>query len=265
MKLGLGCEVVKIVFFDIDGTLLDHDKKLPSSTKKAIEQLQNNGIYVAISTGRAPFMFTELRKELGIETFVSFNGQYVVFENEVIYKHPLALDEVRALHKAANENESTPLIFLNEKTMKSSVKHSERIVEAMGSLKFTHPEQDEHFYEDHQIYQALLFTTGEEQKWYENKYDSFRFIRWHKYSVDVLPKGGSKAGGIKTLMEKVGFKLEDVYAFGDGLNDIEMLETVGHGIAMGNALDEVKGFADYVTTGVDQDGIYNGLRYYKLI
>ena len=56
---------MKIVFFDIDGTLLDHDKKLPNSTRVAIKQLQENGVFVAIATGRAPFMFESLRKELG--------------------------------------------------------------------------------------------------------------------------------------------------------------------------------------------------------
>ena len=80
---------MKIVFFDIDGTLLDHEKKLPASTKEAIKQLQDSGVFVAIATGRAPFMFESLREELGIDTFVSFNGQYVVFEGKVVYKNPL--------------------------------------------------------------------------------------------------------------------------------------------------------------------------------
>ena len=75
-----------------------------------------------------------------------------------------------------------------------------------------------------------------------------------------MPKGGSKAEGIKKLIEKLGFKMENVYAFGDGLNDIEMLQTVGTGIAMGNALDIVKEYADLVTTNVEDDGIVNGLK-----
>jgi HAD superfamily hydrolase (TIGR01484 family) len=91
------------------------------------------------------------------------------------------------------------------------------------------------FYEDNEIYQALLFCSEDEEGNYVGKYDDFHFIRWHEYSTDVLPFGGSKAEGIKILMEKVGFALEDVYAFGDGLNDIEMLKVAGYGVAMGNA------------------------------
>src|SRR4051794_29643049 len=103
---------MKIVFFDIDGTLLDHDKKLPTSTKAAVKQLQENGVFVAIATGRSPFMFEPIRKELDIDTFVSFNGQYVVFENEVVYRNPLKRMEIKKLHEAADRNQ-TPLVFMN--------------------------------------------------------------------------------------------------------------------------------------------------------
>jgi Cof subfamily protein (haloacid dehalogenase superfamily) len=263
--LRLGCDFVKIVFFDIDGTLLDHEKKLPASTKEAIKKLQDSGIFVAIATGRAPFMFEDLRHELDIDSYVSFNGQYVVFQNKAIYKNPLSLDQLKELHHFADESNNTPVIFLNEKTMKSSVSHHERIEEAMGSLKFAPPVKDLQFYLENDIYQALLFSTAEEQELFEGRYESFRYIRWHEYSVDVLPIGGSKAEGIRTLIEKAGFLLDDVYAFGDGLNDIEMLDAVGHGIAMGNASDEVKKYADYVTADVGEDGIYKGLKHFKLI
>lgn len=256
---------MKIVFFDIDGTLLDHEKKLPGSTKAAIKKLQENGIYVAIATGRAPFMFEPIRKELDIDTYVSFNGQYVVFENEVVYRNPLKKSEIKKLHETAEKYNQTPLVFMNESTMKSSVSNSQRVTKALGSLKFTHPDVMTNFYEDHDIYQSLLFCTEEEEELFFHQSDQFRFIRWHRYSTDVLPRGGSKAEGIKTLMEHVGFRLEDVYAFGDGLNDIEMLQTVGHGVAMGNASDKVKKHADYVTKDVSDEGIFYGLKELQLI
>ena len=255
---------VKIVFFDIDGTLLDHEKNLPASTKKAVKQLQDSGVFVAIATGRAPFMFKDLREELGIDTFVSFNGQYVVFEGNVIYKNPLNKDEITRLHGAAEKNE-VPIVFMNEETMLSSVPHHGRIEEALSTLKFQHPEYQPDFYERNDIYQALLFCSEDEEGDFVGKYDKFNFIRWHPYSTDVLPFGGSKAEGIKILMEKVGFGLEEVYAFGDGLNDIEMLKAVGYGVAMGNAGQLVKQEADFVTKDVDNDGILHGLKELELI
>lgn len=257
----------KIVFFDIDGTLLDHEKTLPTSTKAAIKQLQENGVYVAIATGRAPFMFESLREELDIESFVSFNGQYVVFENEVIYKNPLSFHELERLHEMSIKNEEASLVFMNEKTMKANVSHSDRIEEALGTLRFPHPERQDDFYHDKEIYQTLVFCTTEEEEALitTGKFDKFKFIRWHDLSIDVLPFGGSKAEGIKKFVEKAGFDMKNVYAFGDGLNDIEMLEAVGHGIAMGNALNEVKIHADYVTKDVSEEGILYGLRQVGLI
>jgi len=254
----------KIVFFDIDGTLLDHEKKLPESTKKAIHLLQENDVFVAIATGRAPFMFEGLREELGIDSYVSFNGQFVVFENEVIYESSLNEEELKKLFEHAKTNEH-PLVFMNEKTMKASVKHHSYIEESLGSLNFPHPEDDDSFYINRKMYQSLLFCENQHEKLYFSNYPQFEFIRWHPYSVDVLPKGGSKAEGIKKMIDRLGFALKDVYAFGDGLNDLEMLKAVGTGVAMGNGVPEAKKLANLITSDVSNDGIWNGLKELQLI
>lgn len=254
------------MFFDIDGTLFNRNKKLPESAKKALEQLKKNGVFVAIATGRAPFMFKDLRAELDIDSFVSFNGQYVVFENEVIYKNPLQIFELERL-SAFSEKKSHPIVFMDENTMKSTVSdHHPMIMKSLvESLKFPFPEEDRAFYKGREIYQALVFSEEKEDKEYLENFSSFRFIRWHECSTDVLPAGGSKAEGIKIMIERLGFQMKDVYAFGDGLNDIEMLKTVGTGIAMGNAKEIVKKAADMTTSSVDEDGIWNGLKKLELI
>lgn len=250
--------VKKVVFFDIDGTLLDHEKEVPTSTKESIEELQDNGTYTAIATGRAPFMYPLLRQELSIESFVSFNGQYVVFEGEEIYTNPLDKEELTRLVNVSGQK-NHPLVYMTHERMLASEDNHSYIKESMGSLKFDYPEVDPTFYEGRDILQTLLFCTEEEDEFYRAEFPEFHFIRWHPLALDVLPKGGSKAEGIKKFIEKAGFEMENVYAFGDALNDLEMLETVGTGIAMGNASDYVKSFANHVTTPVDQDGIKNGL------
>ncbi|WNS77006.1 Cof-type HAD-IIB family hydrolase [Bacillus sp. DTU_2020_1000418_1_SI_GHA_SEK_038] len=254
----------KIVFFDIDGTLLDSDKQLPKSTKHALEQLKDNGVFVAIATGRAPFMFDRLRKELDIDSFVSFNGQYVVFENEVIFKNGLPSAELEKLVTYSSERGHS-LVFLDEKEMKSSELDNRLIEESIGSLKFPYPEKDIEFYKNKEIYQALVFSEEKEDAAYERDFPNFRFIRWHQFSTDVLPAGGSKAEGIKLMISRLGIEMKNVYAFGDGLNDKEMLQSVGTGIAMGNALDEVKLAADVTTTSVNNNGIWDGLKKVGLI
>lgn len=254
----------KIVFFDIDGTLLDHEKNIPGSTKQALIELKNNGVFVAIATGRAPFMFEDIRKELEIDSFVSFNGQYVVFENEVIYENPLDPLALEKFLNVTREN-NHPLVFMTEKTMKASVKHHSFIEESLKTMKITHPEEDAHFYKNRNIYQSLLFCQGQEEQFYASDFPNFGFIRWHPASVDVLPIGGSKAEGIKKMIERLGFELKDVYAFGDGLNDVEMLKAVGTGVAMGNGVLEAKNHANFITSDVDDNGIWNGLKKLKLI
>ncbi|MEH7156134.1 Cof-type HAD-IIB family hydrolase [Neobacillus drentensis] len=254
----------KIVFFDIDGTLLDHEKKLPESTKKAINLLKENDVFVAIATGRAPFMFEGLRELLGIDSYVSFNGQYVVFEDQVIYENPLDEAELKKIYLHSKTN-GHPLVFMNEKTMKSSVEHHPFIEKSMGSLNFPHPGKDDTFYVNRKMYQSLLFCDEHDEKLYLSDYPQFEFIRWHSYSMDILPKGGSKAEGIKKMIGRLGFELKDVYAFGDGLNDLEMLKAVGTGVSMGNGVPEAKEIANLITSDVANDGIWNGLKELQLI
>lgn len=255
----------KIVFFDIDGTLLDHEKKLPTTTKMAINEIQKKGIHVAIATGRGPFMFEELRNELGINSYVSFNGQYVVFENEVIYKNPLNKIVLRKINEYTKMNKH-PLVFLNEFEMRASVENNPFIHESISTLQFEHPPYDPLFFEGREIYQALLFCTEVEEEMYRTDYkEDFQFIRWHPVSMDIIPNGGSKAKGIKKMLEKLSIPKDQVYAFGDGLNDIEMLSYVGTGVAMGNAVNVIKEVADIVTKDVDKDGVEHGLKLIGLL
>lgn len=248
----------KVIFFDIDGTLLNHTKEIPDSTRKAIGDLKKAGHHVAIATGRAPFMFEDLRDELGIDSFVSFNGQFVVFEGSVIYKNPLNKERLEELLEFAHES-GHPLVFMSDETMMSTESDHPYIHESMGTLKFMHPEPDPVFYREHEIYQSLLFCKEGEEESYK-KYKDFHIIRWHDLATDILPFGGSKAEGIKKLIERLKIDKSDVYAFGDGLNDLEMIKFAGTGVAMGNAVPELKEIADEVTTDVDQDGILNGLK-----
>src|SRR5690625_7493494 len=111
----------KIVFFDIDGTLVDDDKNIPVSAKQAIDELKRNDVYVAIATGRAPFMFEHIRQELEIESYVSFNGQYVVFEGETIYKNPIGQESLKKLYEASTII-NHPMIYRSEESRVGSEK-----------------------------------------------------------------------------------------------------------------------------------------------
>ena len=81
----------------------------------------------------------------------------------------------------------------------------------------------------------------------------------------MIPKQGGKTAGIESVLKHYGIKQEEIMAFGDAENDIEMLQYAKIGVAMGNADDEVKEAADYVTDTVDSDGIYKALKYYEVL
>ncbi|OKP89327.1 phosphatase [Paenibacillus sp. P3E] len=254
----------KTIFFDIDGTIYDEEKNIPASTKEAIAELKRQGHHVAIATGRAAYMFEDLREELDIHSYVSLNGQYVVFEGEVIYRNPLDTSSLQALTLFAEKNDH-PVAYIDAVGMKVNVAEHEYIRTSIGSLKLAFPTHDAEYFLQHEIYQALIFCPEENQLLYEETYPQFHFIRWHPLCMDVLPGNGSKAGGIAQMMKSLGARKEDIYAFGDGLNDLEMLGFVGHGIAMGNAEDEVKTVARYVTKPVSENGILEGLRMVGLL
>lgn len=138
--------------------------------------------------------------------------------------------------------------------MKATVADHPHVLEGIGSLKTDYPETDDLFYEGKEIFQLLLFCQDEEEKAYA-AFPEFDLVRWHELSTDVLPHGGSKAEGIKKVIERLPFDIGDTYAFGDGLNDLQMIEYVGTVVAMGNAVPELKEIADFVTKPVDEDGI----------
>ncbi|MGN9865728.1 Cof-type HAD-IIB family hydrolase [Bacillus swezeyi] len=243
----------KLLFFDIDGTIYDHNKQIPASAKQAISDLKAYGHHVFIASGRAPFMVSPVLEELGIHSFVSYNGQYVVFEGEVIYKNPLSEHSLEALLEYSDSC-GHPIVFMGEEGMRSSAADHPFIHEGIGSLKVEHPKQDRSYHKGRDIFQVLLFCGENDEKQY-SRFKEFDLVRWHERSTDILPAGGSKAEGIKKVIEKLPFKREDTYAFGDGLNDLQMIEFAGTGVAMGNAVPELKKTADFVTKPVDEDGI----------
>ncbi|MEI2362465.1 Cof-type HAD-IIB family hydrolase [Priestia megaterium] len=255
----------KIIFFDIDGTLLDHRKQLPKSTREAIHLLKKEGNEVAIATGRAPFMFETLRKELQIDTFVSYNGQYVVSKNKLIYTNPLDKEALHLLTEEAVSNHH-PIAYMDHEDMKANVSHHDYITKSINTLKIEHfPTYDPHYFKERETYQSLLFCQEDEEVLYKEKFKHFDFVRWHPVSVDVVPAGGTKANGIAKVVENLGFEQEHVFAFGDGLNDIEMLTNIPNSVAMGNAHNLAKKAARYITRPVDRDGIMHGLKMVGLL
>jgi len=254
----------KILFFDVDGTLYNSEKVMPDSAKEALLEARRNGYEIAIATGRAPFMIDSLIEELDIQTYVTFNGQYVVYQGEVVYANGIAKEELAKII-AFGEARNEPVVFLDDKQMIASVGEHKMVSESLDTLKYPYPALDSSYYMQHEVYQTLIFMEEKDEYLYRTAFPNVEFVRWHPYSCDILPKGGSKAAGIEKVLSRMGLTLADAIAFGDGMNDIEMLEAVGTSVAMGNGHEKVKAVATYVTDHVDADGLAKAMRHLKII
>lgn len=248
----------KIVFFDLDGTLLNHDKTILESTKQALEALQEKGIYTAICTGRAPLMFQWLLDELAFTSYVSMNGQHVICDGEEIFTNPMKRDDMEKLTEMANEK-GHGLTYSTFDSFVSNAAEHPYISNSTSRLKVPYPPVDSEIFLRSGVNQVQIYCTEEDADEYLELFQDYTFIRWDETSVDMLPAGASKAIGIEKMLEHLDIPVENSYAFGDGANDMEMIEKVGTGIAMGNAIPELKEVADHVTATCADDGILKGL------
>lgn len=254
----------KLLLLDIDGTLLDSHKKLPASAKEALEQARLNGHDLAIATGRGPFMITTILEELKIDTYITFNGQYISHKNEIVHKQAIDAEMLKEILEYAEQRDH-PIVFMNEEKMVSSIDFHPDIEESIQTLKIPHPEIEEDFHLNHEVYQALVFCAKEEEQQYHEAFKEVDFVRWHRVSCDISPKGGTKASGIKHLIRATGHSIEDTIAFGDGLNDLDMMDVAGFSVAMANGHEETKKRASYVTDHVDNDGLAKAFKHLNLI
>ncbi|WP_047390132.1 Cof-type HAD-IIB family hydrolase [Pisciglobus halotolerans] len=256
----------KMIFFDIDGTLLDDSKQVLPSTKAAIRELEANGHQVVIATGRNLSMARIVIEELELKHYIVCNGAAGYFDHEMIYENPLDRYELDRLIQLADKNGHGLAYETPEKVRRRTEEAGARMESAMREVGFGVPEYDRDFYQHHSLVQALLFYREEEKGDYENgQFSKFRFVRWNENGVDVLPHDGSKANTVMHFAKKKGFNREDTIAFGDGMNDEEMLTKVGTGVAMGNALESIKLRADRTTASNNEDGIALALKELELI
>ena len=265
-NLGYKKSMIKAVFFDIDGTLVSFKThEVPQSTIEALDLLRKKGIKVFIATGRHYTSINNLG-DLKFDGYVTLNGGYCFAgEDKVIYKHSIPDRDIEALIRYMETEESFPCAFVQEKEIFMNYK-DETVEEIFNMLNFPEPPirpMDE--IRGKTGYQLVSFFTAEQEKKIMTILSNCESTRWNPLFTDVVPAGSSKRVGIDKMLEYFRIPLNECMAFGDGGNDVAMLQHAGIGVAMGNAEDDVKQYADYITDSVDEDGIFKALKHLNII
>lgn len=257
--------MIKALFFDIDGTLVSFKTHaIPESAIKAINEAREKGIKVFISTGRPKITINNLGK-LDFDGYITMNGAYCFAgKDEVIYKNSIPADDVKTVVNMVKKT-SLSCIFVQEKKMcicnpgwMSNEFSTTLNIPALPEIK-----ADEVL--DHEIFQISPFITPAQEKELMPQIPCCESGRWHTSFTDIVAKGNGKSRGIDEIIKHFDIPLEATVAFGDGGNDISMLKHAAIGVAMGNAKDNVKQAADYVTDAVDDDGIFKAFQYLEII
>ena len=260
----------KYVFFDIDGTLWDEKMIVPESTKLAIKKLQENGHKAFICTGRSMGNVNDPQfDEIGFDGFIAACGNYVEMDGKVLHERNMYYDDVKTIYDVSRKYKM-PIIFEGSKYQwldREGFDGDGYIEYIVKNLKDCAIFLDECELKDivANKFSALTHEDTNYPAIVAALSDRFDFMDHGEGVIEAVPKGTSKATGITWLCEHLNISQEDTYALGDGINDLEMLGLVGHSIAMGNASPIAKETAEYVTTHIHADGVWNALKYYGLI
>ncbi|WP_234122494.1 HAD family hydrolase [Clostridium hydrogenum] len=250
----------KAVFFDIDGTLMDCLNGITDITprvKKAIRTLQANGNYVFIATGRPYAFLSDGLRNFGFDGFVLTNGAYVQVKEKCIYKKAINKYYIKNL---VDNFEKLHIQYILQGEKYSYIKDEyEKLHSFYDSYNISKKYLKGNYnLEDVNIYKIEMLCKDKDAVDYclSLEDDDYDYIyNEETSSFELYSRMNTKASGLLKVLDFFNIPLEYSYAFGDGKNDVEMLSTVGCGIAMGNASDFVKSRAKKVTDTVKNDGV----------
>lgn len=256
--------MIKAAFFDVDGTLLSYKtRQVRPSTKAAITRLQEQGILCIVATGRHMIQLSKLPvADIPFDAYLMLNGQLMLDKNEnVLFGVPIEGKTKEFLVEKFNDHTYPAVMVEQDKMYINCV--TDHVLEVNKRMAISMlPLSD---YQGGEIYQICAYLRPEDESLIEPIVQECVLASWHYGGKDIIAKGGGKMAGIKRYLDMIGIAPEEIIAFGDAENDLEMIRFAGIGVAMGNAEDAVKAVADFVTADVDDDGIQKALKHYNLI
>lgn len=256
--------MIKIIFFDIDGTLLPFGQRyLDAQLITALKTLQQKDIKLFIATGRPSFVVPSF-PSIEFDGVLSYNGAYCYNQHEVIYNNPLDRKDIFTLIQNAAAMDR-PVGIATQKLLGCNFysRDLQEFFSIANEELYIIDDYEEKLKED--IYEMMVPVIEQEEQALLKNVTTLKCMRWFPKAVDVVSIDGGKAKGIEKILAYYGYTIDEAMAFGDGGNDVDMLTYCGTGIAMGNAMDIAKQASDYVTDTVDKDGIIKALQHFHLI
>ncbi len=255
----------KVIFMDLDGTIIDHTiNDVPASTKATIANLQAEGHLVVIATGRPPALFYNIEKTLNIDTYIAANGRFVKHKGTVLLQDYIAPHIVDAFVKDM-ESRNIDVGFETADDYVIHKKTSDIVSQFSKHFHLEEPKEIYNFHQSNNVLQMIMFTDNHQQEKTFKKYPELDFNISCRYGIDINAQGGMKEVGVDVLINHLNVKRENTIAIGDGYNDIGMIKHVHIGIAMGNACQPLKDVADMVTDSANQDGIEKAIKKLNLL
>ena len=258
--------MIRAIFFDIDGTLVSFNtQKMLQSTKTAVIKLRQKGIKVFIATGRTVGEMNNL-DDLEFDGYITANGAYCVdSQGKVIDSHRISTASLERLAQSMEQKPFSCVFVTEEGNFINYADDMMLYIRQIIDLPLP-PKKSVAEIITHEIFQLDAYIDAErEAELLTHVLTDCIACRWHPYFADINPKKCNKATGMERFLSYFGIERAHTMAFGDGGNDISMLKHAAIGVAMGNAQDEVKAVADYVTNSVEDDGIVKALRYFELL
>ena len=254
---------IKIIFFDIDGTLVGFDEgDISEKVKESLRNLNNKGIKLFLATGRAPYMIPEF-EGVEFDGAICFNGGYCFERDNIIYSQPLEKDDIKIIvDNARKMGIASAVASTNSHVTNDFDVNLEEYFGISGNSSNVTDSFDSFLQKD--IYQMMVGTVSAQDKRLMEGTSHCRIARWWDRAVDVIHITSGKDKAIEIILNYYGIAREESMAFGDGGNDLDMIRYAGVGIAMGNAVDDVKYHADYVTDTCENDGIVSALEHFGL-
>jgi Cof subfamily protein (haloacid dehalogenase superfamily) len=251
----------KVIFIDVDGTLFDHiNGEVPASAIKAIKIAKSKGIKVVLNTGRSLALIKELGvdKLIDADAYITCNGAITYNKKEeIINAFPFNTKEIMPIiHELTARH--IRLLIVPKGLNYINMELTNEAKGAFDDLRIKYPKIRS--ITEESIYQLVLFGSPEQAKEVAPLLRGLTFKQFHPNAYDVFAPGVHKGTAIKSYLAKNKIKKSEAVALGDGHNDYEMMLSVKHSVAMGNANEDIKKAAQYETTAVNENGLYEAFK-----